>query len=354
MLRLDNISVTAGSFRLKNVNLAVDRGDYFVILGPSGAGKSLLLETIAGLRNPDTGIITLRGTDITKEKIQKRNISIVYQDADLFPHLSVYENIAYPLKSRKERNFREKVISAADLVGIHDKLRRKPESLSGGEYQRVSLARSIAADSDIILLDEPLSSIDTKARGELRALLRTINRKGITVIHVTHDYEEAISVASKIAIMEHGEVVHIDTPEEIFRRPKSEFIAHFIGVKNFLRGYLHGAPSVELKTFTMKGLEISCLTEVADGEAFLMIGPDEISIANSQQAVSNRNNFKGTVKDIAHARLGVEVTIDVGCDLVVTISSDARKSLQLELGEEVWVSFKASSCRVYSSGESKQ
>jgi len=349
-LKLDNICVRAGSFRLKNVNVAVDPGDYFVILGPSGAGKSLLLETIAGLRDLESGTITLRGTDITQARIQERNISIVYQDADLFPHLSVYENIAYPLRSRKQRSIKEKVLAAADLAGIHDKLERKPESLSGGEYQRVSLARSIAADSDVILLDEPLSSVDTKARGDLRSLLRTMNRKGITVIHVTHDYEEAISVASKIAIMEHGEIVHVDSPEEVFRHPKSEFIAHFIGVKNFLRGYLHSTPHEELKTFTTKGLTISCLTEVADGEAFLMIGPDEISIANSQQAVSNRNNFNGVIKDIAQARLGVEVTVDIGCDLVVMVSSNARQSLGLEIGKQTWVSFKASSCRIYRSG----
>jgi molybdopterin-binding protein len=245
-------------------------------------------------------------------------------------------------------------LGAAELVGIRDQVHRKPDTLSGGEYQRVSLARSIAADSDIILLDEPLSSIDSKARGELRALLRTINRKGITVIHVTHDYEEAISVANKIAIMEHGEVVHVDSPEEIFRHPKSEFVAHFIGVKNFLRGSLGSNPHDELKTFVTKGLKIFCLTEVADGDAFLMIGPDEISIAHSQQAVSNRNNFRGIVKDIAHARLGVEVTVDIGCDLVVTISSEARKSLNLEIGKEAWVSFKASSCRIYRSGEDRQ
>ncbi|HEY6952422.1 MAG TPA: ATP-binding cassette domain-containing protein, partial [Bacteroidota bacterium] len=191
MLILDNISASAGAFRLKNITFTVDKGDYFVVLGSSGVGKSLLLETIAGLRTPESGTIRLRGVDITTESIQKRNISIVYQDADLFPHLSVYENIAYPLKSRKQRGVAEKVLNSAEMAGIADKLHRKPQTLSGGEYQRVALARSIAADSDIILLDEPLVSLDSKARSEFLALLRNVNRKGITVIHVTHDYEEA-------------------------------------------------------------------------------------------------------------------------------------------------------------------
>jgi molybdopterin-binding protein len=353
MLHLDNLTVTAGSFQLKNITFGVGRGDYFVILGPSGVGKSLLLETIVGVRKPESGTIHLRGVDITGERIQKRNISIVYQDADLFPHLSIYENIAYPLRSRKQRDIKQKVQLAAGLVGIQDKLHRKPDTLSGGEYQRVSLARSIAADSDIILLDEPLSSIDSKARGELLSLLRTINRNGITIMHVTHDYEEAISVASKIGIMEHGELVHIDAPEEIFKHPKSEFVAHFIGIKNFLKGGLRSTEGSDLKTFTTNGLSISCLTDASDGEAFLMIGPDEISLANSEQAVSNRNNFRGTVKDIAHARLGLEVSVDIGCDLVVIVSSEARKSLSLEIGREVWVSFKASSCKIYRSNEAR-
>jgi molybdate/tungstate transport system ATP-binding protein len=350
MLRLDNISASVGSFKLRNISFAVEKGEYFVVLGPSGVGKSLLLETIAGLRSTDAGTIHLRGVNITSERIQKRNISIVYQDADLFPHLTVHENIAYPLRSRRERDIGGKVRAAAELIGISDKLDRKPLTLSGGEYQRVSLARSIAADSDIILLDEPLSSIDTKSRGELRGLLRTINRKGITVIHVTHDYEEAISVASKIGIMEEGRLVHVDSPQEIFKHPKSEFVAHFIGVKNFLRGQLQSVEGSELKTFTTNGLLISCLTDAPDGEAFLMIGPEEISIANSRQSTSNRNQFEGVIRDIAQARLGIEVSIDIGCDLVVVISSEARKSLALEIGKDVCLSFKASSCKIYASG----
>ena len=347
MLRLDSVFVSAGNFRLRNLTFGVEKGEYFVVLGPSGVGKSLLLETIAGFRPLDSGSIYLRGENISSRRIQQRNISIVYQDADLFPHMSVYENVAYPLRCRKQNGIPEKVRNAAALVGIADKLNRKPETLSGGEYQRVSLARSIAAESDIILLDEPLSSVDSKARADLRSLLRTINRNGITVIHVTHDYEEAISVASKIGIMEHGALVHIDAPAEIFKHPKSEFVARFIGVKNFLKGVLESAASSELKTFTTNGIAVSCLTDAVDGEGFLMIGPDEITIANAEQPSSSRNHFKGVIKDLAQARLGFEVTVDIGCELIAIITSESRKSLDLEIGKEVWVSFKASSCKIY-------
>jgi molybdate/tungstate transport system ATP-binding protein len=349
MLTLRNISMDVGSFSLRNVNLTVDKGDYFVILGLSGVGKSLLLETIAGLRKPSTGAILLRGIDITTQKIQRRNISIVYQDADLFPHMSVYENIAYPLKSRKQREVGSKVVKAATMAGVQDKLDRMPQTLSGGEYQRVALARSLAADSDIILLDEPLSSLDTKARDRLRGLLRTINRQGITIIHVTHDYEEAISVATKIGIMENGQLVHVDSPEGIFRHPKSEFIAHFVGIKNFLKGRVTSKPGSDLIAFATGSLTIMCLTEVTDGDAYLTISPDEINISREVQSGSSRNHFQGKITDIAPARIGLEVTVDVGREMVALISADARKSLDLKMGDTVWINFKASSCKVYNS-----
>jgi molybdate/tungstate transport system ATP-binding protein len=353
MLILKNISVEVGNFRLKNVSFTVEKGEYFVILGPSGVGKSLLLETIAGLWRPSSGTIALRGRNITSERIQNRNISIVYQDSDLFPHMSVRENIAYPLKSRGEANIAEKVLRAAEMVGIQDKFHRKPATLSGGEYQRVSLARSIAADPDIVLLDEPLSSLDSKACNELRALLRAINRRGITVVHVTHDYEEAIAVATKIGIMENGELVHVDSPEEIFRHPKSEFIAHFIGIKNFFKGIVRSIAGKDLKAFLTDGTTIFCLTDIADGEAFLALRPDEISISNAKEESSSRNHFKGKIIDIAPARLGLEVTVDVGCEIVSIISSDALRSLRLRIGKDVWINFKASSCKVYASDRVK-
>lgn len=347
MLVIDNISLKAGNFELKEINLRVDKGDYFVILGISGVGKSLLLESIAGLTPITAGEIFLRGKKISDEKIQKRNISIVYQDSDLFPHLTVYENIAYPLKSKKEKGIKEKVNRAAELVGISDKLNRKPETLSGGEYQRVALARSLASGNDVFLLDEPLSALDPKSKNDLRALLRKLNRDGITIIHVTHDYEEAVSLANKIGIMENGKIVHVASPDEIFRHPKSEFVAQFIGIKNFLRGELKINQHSDLKEFSTNGIKIFSLTDAADGEAFLLIQPEEISISDSVESGSARNHFKGKITDIARAKIGIEVTVDVGCELISLISSEAMNSLELKIGKEVWVNFKASSCKIY-------
>ncbi|MGD0309326.1 MAG: ABC transporter ATP-binding protein [Acidobacteriota bacterium] len=347
MLAIEDLSFRIGGFQLKNIRFSVERGDYFVILGASGVGKTLLLETIAGLRPPESGKIHLRGRDITLERIQKRNLSIVYQDGGLFPHLSVHDNIAYPLKSRGSKELDGKVNRAASQTGIADKLNRRPESLSGGEYQRATLARCLAADSDMFLLDEPLSSLDAKSKIELRALLRKLNREGITMVHVTHDYEEAVSLATKIGIMENGALVHVASPEEIFRHPKSEFIASFVGIKNYFRGTVRAVTGSDLKEFCSNGIKIYCLTEIPEGEVFLMIGPGEITVSNEAEAGSARNRFKGVIRDMIPARLGMDLIVDVGVEVVATISSDARNSLDLEIGKEIWISFKASSCRIY-------
>jgi len=347
MLKVDNISLQVGDFKLTDISFHVEQGDYLVLLGISGVGKSLLLETIAGLLKPSSGNIILRGENITSEKIQNRKISIVYQDVVLFPHLSVYENIAYPLKSNGLQNIKEKVIEFAELTGVGDKLHRKPETLSGGEQQRVALARSLAAGSDIFLLDEPLASLDLKSRNEMRILLRKLNRSGITIIHVTHEYEEALSLASKIGVMENGMLTHLDTPEEIFKHPKSDFVAHFIGIKNFIKGKLKDRPDSDLKEFSTNGLKIFCLTDAKEGEAHLIIRSDEISISNKIDESSSRNHFKGEILDIAPARLGFEVTVDIGLEVVATISGDALKSLELAIEKEVWVNFKASSCKLF-------
>ena len=347
MLSVKNVSYKIGNFSLKEISFEVEKGDYFVILGLSGMGKSLLLETIAGLITPDAGEIHLRGKNIFKEKTQNLNISIVYQDAVLFPHKNVFENIAYPLRSRGVKHTKENVLKFAQMTGIADKLDRKPDTLSGGETQRAALARSLASGSDIFLLDEPLSSLDSKSAFELRTLFRKLNREGITIIHVTHSYEEAISLANKIGVMENGMMVHIDKPAEIFRHPKSEFVAHFVGAKNFLKGVLSPLPGTDLNVFESDGVKINVLTEIEPGESFLLINPEDITISNNPGESSSRNRFKGIIMDMAPARIGFEITADIGVDLIATVSEDALKDLKLEIGKEIWLNFKASACRIY-------
>jgi len=347
MLELKNISKDYDDFKLSNVNLQVEKGEYFVVLGTSGVGKSILLETIAGFSQPDSGSIILDGIDITHNKIQKRNLGFLHQKHSLFPHLSIYKNIQYGLNnfaiSKKEK---QKIINIlADDFGIKHLLHRKPEALSGGEIQRVSLARITAIKPEYILLDEPLSQLDTYTSSEIRRLLRKINRRGVTIIHVTHNYEEAVSLAGKIAVMENGSIIQTDYPEIIFKHPKSQFVANFIGIKNFIRGSLHEVHGSDVSRFSSNNINFHLLTDKEEGSGFLIIRSEDISISKSKPKSSALNVFKGIIIDIAPARLGIEITVDIGVELTSLITRKSLNTLKLNTGREVWINFKASAAK---------
>jgi molybdate transport system ATP-binding protein len=294
MLELRNISKRFDDFNLNEVSFSVEKGDYFILLGESGAGKSLVLETIAGLVAPDSGTILLDGRDITTEKIHNRNIGLVFQDHAVFPHLTVAENIAYSLHdaemSRKTKH--EKVKETAHELGIGELLNRKPGTLSGGELQRVALGRTLIQQPPILLLDEPLSSLDTRLKDDLRRLLRAIHRKGQTILHVTHDYEEALSLGTRIAVIHGGKIIQSGTPGEVFHRPKSEFVAHFIGVKNFVAACLETRDQVAF-AYTRNNIGIRIVTDVPDGEGFILIRGEDILLSDKPVETSATNNFPG-------------------------------------------------------------
>lgn len=352
MLEIKNISKSFPNFCLENISFSVENGDYFVLLGASGMGKSMLLEIISGITLPDSGEIFSDGNDITFEKIQKRRIALVYQDQVLFPHLSVFDNIAFPLRCKKISTIEIKntVNKLAELVEVSKFLERKPGTLSGGEAQRVALARALATKPDYLLLDEPLSNIDTQLRYELRSLLRKINDSGQSIIHVTHDYEEAISLANKLAVIEHGSIVQTGSPEDIFTYPKSEFIAKFIGVKNFYRGKLVSEEDDSgLKLFETNGTRLHVVTEERKGEGFLLIPSENVVISGNEIECSSRNIFKGKIIDFFPAREGVEIIADTGeIKITAIVSKDAFEKLELAKEKEVWVSFKASALKFIS------
>ena len=235
MLKTKNISIKKGDFKLENINLNIDSGDYFVLLGKSGAGKTVLLEIIAGLLKADNGEIFLDSKNITKEKIQNRKIGIVFQDNTLFPHLSVRQNILFPLRykklQKKEKNFL--LQKYANLMNVTHLLSRRTMKLSGGEIQRVALARTLINEPNCLLLDEPLSSLDVQLKAELRTVLKDINKMGVTILHVTHDYHEAIFLSNKIAILHEGKIVQKGNTKAVFRAPANDFVARFTGRKNF-------------------------------------------------------------------------------------------------------------------------
>lgn len=348
MLRVEGLSKFYGEFALNNVSFTVNQGDYFMLLGPSGAGKSMILEVIAGLIRPDSGNIYLEDIDITQKPIGGREVGLVFQDYAAFPHMSVYNNIAYPLRRKgvKGKRLHRKVIELAEKLSINHLLNRNPQTLSGGEVQRMVLARTLALEPKVLLLDEPLSSLDVQLRVGLRSVLRQINREGTTIIHVTHDYEEAISLANRVAVVNNGIIEQCDTAEEIFQNPKSMFVAKFTGVRNFYPAKIVETTEHELRIIQMStGHRIGGYTDELSGEGFVCFPESAVSISKTSPNQSALNVFQGKVVDIFPQRFGYEVIVDTGFKVMALVTWESINRLELRHGSDVWVSFKANSLR---------
>ncbi len=242
MIEIQNISRAWGTFQLRNISLSVAPGEYLVLLGPCGSGKTLLLETIAGLHTPDAGRVIIDGEDVTRRPPEKRRIGLVYQHYALFPHLSIRANIGYGLRylglNRSER--RKRIQEMIELLGLHNLADRPdPRGLSGGEAQKIALARALAIHPRVLLLDEPFSSLDHQVRERIKATLPNIVRtRRIPVVHVTHDYTEAAALADRIAVFRNGRIIQTDPAETLFRRPANRFVAEFLGVENIVPAHV--------------------------------------------------------------------------------------------------------------------
>lgn len=239
MIEVQGLSIKLGEFQLHGVDLRVESGEYAVVLGPTGAGKTVLLECIAGLHQPSAGKVLIDEVDLTGTPPEKRGVAYVPQDYCLFPHLTVTDNIAFGLRLRhwSSADITQRVAELAELLKIDHLLRRRPLTLSGGEKQRVALARALAIEPRLLLLDEPLAAVDERTRDRLCLELKAVQQRlGATIIHVCHNFGEALALADRIAIFSAGEIRQVGVPEEVFHRPNSRFVATFTGCGNLLEG----------------------------------------------------------------------------------------------------------------------
>lgn len=307
LVRFANVVKSYGSVRaIDDVSVTVASGEFTTILGPSGSGKTTMLSLIAGISNPTSGRIDLGDREITFVAAAQRNIGLVFQSYALFPHMTIFDNIAFPLRVRgiAATELRDRVADALRLVRLSDFERRKPHQLSGGQQQRVALARAIVFRPDILLLDEPLAALDRKLREEVRSEIRELQRRlGITTIMVTHDQEEALSMSDCVVLLANGRVEQIGTPAEIYHRPATRFTAGFLGMANFLEGRLRERSEI----VDDDGNAFPCHAPAGrrQDRACGMIRPEDIRTADEGGFVS------GTVRDVVFlgetVRYGVEL-----------------------------------------------
>lgn len=299
-----------GTKALDSLNLSIEKGEFFALLGPSGCGKTTLLRTIGGLEQATEGFISIDSKDVTFVEPGNRNIAMVFQDYALYPHMSVEENIGYPLKVRKiEMTLKaERIKTAADALQIQNLMERKPSQISGGQQQRVAVARAMATRPDLYLFDEPLSNLDARLRLEARTFLKQLQRElGVTTILVTHDQSEALALADRMAVMELGKIRQLGSPAEFFHRPANLFVAAFIGSTpmNLLRGKIQDG---KVRIGSAQIAIPSSVKSAPDGqEVVLGVRPEYLQVSSAQAG-----DFTGVVKVLEN--LGTHYLVSIDCE----------------------------------------
>ena len=340
MLKLEGINKKLGRFSLSDININIPEGEYFVLLGRSGSGKSQLLELIAGLNIPDSGSIWLNNEDITFKKIQERQVGLVFQDYALFPNMTVSGNISYSLLSRgtDRKTTKRMVAKIAEDLNISTILSRSVTNLSGGELQRVALARTLVTDPKLLLLDEPMASIDASLKDDVRNTLRLLHRKGLTVVHVTHDYREAVSLATMAGVIHNGHIIQTGRPEEVFSRPVNKFVARYAGIRNFFRVKFSGEDG-SWTALCKKDTVIRISGRDFPAEGLVILKGDEIKIHESVPLHPDDNCIKGIVREINPSEYGMEITVEAGETFYVDVTRSEFRSMELKELSETWITF---------------
>ncbi|MBL9035207.1 MAG: ABC transporter ATP-binding protein [Rhodospirillaceae bacterium] len=317
------------------LSLTVNDGEFFAILGPSGCGKTTLLRVVAGFETPDEGRVVLAGADITELKANRRPVNLMFQSYALFPHMSVAGNVAYGLEMEGVRGAElgRRVDEALALVRMSDYARRKPGQLSGGQKQRVALARALVKRPKVLLLDEPLGALDRKLREQMQIELKKLQQdSGIAFVVVTHDQEEALTLADRIALLDRGRIVQLDTPRALYDRPASRFAADFIGLMNFVEGTANGTG------FTVKN--IGTLPAPAGSGSLLAIRPERVRLSDQAESGAIAGQIEGA------AFLGQDVIAHVAVPglerpIIARLAAGHALAARLARGQNVWLSWQA-------------
>jgi len=338
-----------------DVSLGIEKGRFLTLLGPSGSGKTTVLMAIAGFVEPSAGRIFVDGRDVTQMAPERRNFGMVFQGYALFPHLTVGANVAFPLKirGRSASDIQALVAKALEMVRLQHLADRMPKQLSGGQQQRVAIARALVFEPDILLLDEPLSALDKKLRGEMQQELKELHaRLGTTFVCVTHDQDEALSLADDVAILRDGKIQQMGSPTSLYENPSTRFVADFLGRSNFLDGrVIHAHPggfayACAGGTFVHEGAGVV----LAEGrEVHISLRPEKLSITFDDPQ-TGLNSLQATVVDTSYTGSHHNLTVqsDLGFELAATIP--AWQSLPAPVGQRVWVSWPANASVAVSNG----
>ncbi|GII59368.1 spermidine/putrescine import ATP-binding protein PotA [Planotetraspora thailandica] len=331
---------------VKGVSLSIAEGEFFSLLGPSGCGKTTSMRMIAGFEDPTQGVVRLHGQDVTSVPPNKRDVNMVFQSYALFPHMSVWENVAFGLKRKNvdAAEIKRRVGEILEVVDLTGREKRRPREMSGGQQQRVALARALVNRPRALLLDEPLGALDLKLRQAMQIELKRIQRDvGITFVYVTHDQGEALTMSDRIAVMNDGLVDQLADPREIYERPATKFVAGFIGTSNLLSGVVQevtGSTAV-LALGPSDRVVISTETPVAVGDSVeLTVRPEKITIATEQPA-GDRSVVRGTVSEVVY--LGTSnnyaVVLADGAEITVFQQNAHDSTITAERGDTVWLSW---------------
>ena len=333
---------------VNGLNLEIHQGEFVTLLGPSGCGKTTTLRIIAGFEPPSSGRILLDGKVLNDVPPNKRPMAMVFQNYALFPHMSVYENISYGLKVKKQpsdliKENVEIVLQLMNLVGMGD---RMPHQLSGGQQQRVALARALVMQPKVLLFDEPLSNLDAKLRVQMRAEIRRLQQRlGITTVYVTHDQAEAMSLADRIAVMNAGQIEQIGTPTEIYEQPASLFVADFIGKANFIESKVKGQQNGQL-ALDLFGNLLSLPAQQHEFEdkeqVYLVIRPESV------QVKSQKGDYTGEVKQVVYLGSTIEYEVEIKGQVISVVVYDPKEGDIFEEGSRVFVDFPLNSFHVLS------